>query len=503
MKCARVLVALAVVAFVAAVPASSAGFGSYPQVGNGPGHLGVASGGGPTQMSNPRFSVAGMYWLMQTGVVVGSGKVIGLAGALNLQGQPSTAVVAVNERTGQVAWTAYVPNAFGSGLACSWGRPAIDEANGVVLVAEGNQLVGLNVASGNQLWSMPAQTGKYFVNVCPTVADGVAYVVDYVDITDHVSASTLYAVNVVTGQLLWTAGVGQTRGGCTPAVSAGKVMLATNQGEFLTFDTATHAAYPELTLDDAAYGFFGGVTAEGNSAYIVSFAFGKDKGPTMLYKIDISTAMPTVMWKAVAPRSDVMPVIAGNVVLVSGGDGYPKFSGTGYSIDWPSICAFDKSTGQFLWKTERAGGWTSQPVYANGLVYAVTQVGQYTGVTSSLYVLDISKAPDDPAFVVASTSQIGNSVAVANGNVYGTGPTNASLPSPSNLVAFGPAVRITGDINNDGYVNVGDLQLLVAAWGSQLTPPNNSNWNADADLNGDGYINVGDLQLLVANWGSN
>ena len=59
---------------------------------------------------------------------------------------------------------------------------------------------------------------------------------------------------------------------------------------------------------------------------------------------------------------------------------------------------------------------------------------------------------------------------------------------------------MTGDVNADDYVNVGDLQTLVAAWGAQGSPLS-TNWNADADLNGDGYINVGDLQILVANWG--
>jgi hypothetical protein len=440
-------------------------------------------------MSSPRFSVPGMSWVGQAGVVVGCGKVIGLASALNPQGQLSTAVVAVDERTGQVAWTAYAPLPFGT----SWGRPSLDEQRGIVLVAEGNLLIGLNVVNGSQVWSLPAETGKYFVNTCPTVAEGVVYVVDYVDTNDYVSTSKLYAVNVATGQLLWSANVGQTRGGCNPAVSGGKVMLATNEGRFLTFDTATHVAYPEPPLDDTAYGFFGGVTAEGNSAYIVSFAFGADLGPTKLYKIDTSTATPTVAWEAVAPRSDVMPLVIGNVVLVSGGDGFPKFRYTEYHIDWPSIWAFDKSTGQFLWKTETAGGWTSQPVYANGILYAVTQVGQYTGNTSSLYALDISQAPGDPAFVVANTSQIGNSVAVANGNVYGTNPTK--------LTAFGPAVTLAGDINGDGYVNVSDLQVLVAAWGSHAGPLPSGNWNANADLNGDGFINVGDLQVLVANWG--
>lgn len=58
---------------------------------------------------------------------------------------------------------------------------------------------------------------------------------------------------------------------------------------------------------------------------------------------------------------------------------------------------------------------------------------------------------------------------------------------------------LTGDINADRYVNVGDLQLLVASWG---TKKDDAGYNANADLNHDSYINVGDLQLFVVNWGT-
>ncbi len=62
------------------------------------------------------------------------------------------------------------------------------------------------------------------------------------------------------------------------------------------------------------------------------------------------------------------------------------------------------------------------------------------------------------------------------------------------------AVHMMGDVNHDHYVNVGDLQLLIAAWGSQEVPLS-SHWSEAADLNDDGYVSVGDLQALVANWG--
>lgn len=57
---------------------------------------------------------------------------------------------------------------------------------------------------------------------------------------------------------------------------------------------------------------------------------------------------------------------------------------------------------------------------------------------------------------------------------------------------------LVGDINFDGYVNVGDLQLLVQAWDARK---GDAHYSPTADCNGDGFVNVGDLQLLVGNWG--
>ncbi len=59
------------------------------------------------------------------------------------------------------------------------------------------------------------------------------------------------------------------------------------------------------------------------------------------------------------------------------------------------------------------------------------------------------------------------------------------------------ALHYPGDINGDNCVNVGDLQVLVAAWASS---EGDSKWNPDADCNSDGYVNVGDLQVLVFHW---
>ena len=50
-----------------------------------------------------------------------------------------------------------------------------------------------------------------------------------------------------------------------------------------------------------------------------------------------------------------------------------------------------------------------------------------------------------------------------------------------------------GDIDGDGNVNVTDLLMIIADWGSN---------DSSADLDGDGIVAVGDLLIAIANWGS-
>jgi hypothetical protein len=58
---------------------------------------------------------------------------------------------------------------------------------------------------------------------------------------------------------------------------------------------------------------------------------------------------------------------------------------------------------------------------------------------------------------------------------------------------------LTGDINGDGVVNLADLLILAAAFGSE---PGDTNWNPACDFNGDGQVDVSDLLMLAENWGT-
>ncbi len=59
-------------------------------------------------------------------------------------------------------------------------------------------------------------------------------------------------------------------------------------------------------------------------------------------------------------------------------------------------------------------------------------------------------------------------------------------------------LKIVGDINGDGVVNILDGILLANAFSSK---PGDSNWNPNADLNGDGTVNILDAIILANNFG--
>ena len=59
-------------------------------------------------------------------------------------------------------------------------------------------------------------------------------------------------------------------------------------------------------------------------------------------------------------------------------------------------------------------------------------------------------------------------------------------------------IKLPGDVNGDGTVNVSDLGRLGLAWGSSVGDPN---YDPRCDFNGDGVINVSDLGIMGLWWG--
>ncbi|MCC6680764.1 MAG: hypothetical protein IT445_07665 [Phycisphaeraceae bacterium] len=81
------------------------------------------------------------------------------------------------------------------------------------------------------------------------------------------------------------------------------------------------------------------------------------------------------------------------------------------------------------------------------------------------------------------------------GNVDEFGFWNATLTPLQMQSLYLSVVAHAGDANNDGLVNLSDLQILGDNWQSTT-----AGWSS-ADFNGDEAVNLADLQILGDNWG--
>jgi hypothetical protein len=59
-------------------------------------------------------------------------------------------------------------------------------------------------------------------------------------------------------------------------------------------------------------------------------------------------------------------------------------------------------------------------------------------------------------------------------------------------------VRIMGDVNGDGTVDMADVSLLIDAF---MTYPEHPLWNPDADLNQDNSVDMVDISIVIENFG--
>jgi hypothetical protein len=74
-----------------------------------------------------------------------------------------------------------------------------------------------------------------------------------------------------------------------------------------------------------------------------------------------------------------------------------------------------------------------------------------------------------------------------------------TIPTGSNTLSDGTMqVRIMGDVNGDGIVNMDDIMTIVSAFGSYSGHPR---WNPDCDLNQHGIVDLSDIVAALMNYG--
>lgn len=94
--------------------------------------------------------------------------------------------------------------------------------------------------------------------------------------------------------------------------------------------------------------------------------------------------------------------------------------------------------------------------------------------------------------------------AAANGNsILSIGETNLRnslglLISHKLLEGVGLVrIKLRGDVNNDGVVDLYDLTIVGTAWDSRS---DDQNWNPHADIDGDGHVFLYDLTIVGTDW---
>ena len=91
-----------------------------------------------------------------------------------------------------------------------------------------------------------------------------------------------------------------------------------------------------------------------------------------------------------------------------------------------------------------------------------------------------------PSQIESRLTQAANNIDAANPRRY-----QGKLGAGRLNVGATLAAMTAADLNQDGWVDDADLEILLAAWGSSGSP---------ADLNGDGTVGVPDLLIILAAW---
>jgi hypothetical protein len=99
----------------------------------------------------------------------------------------------------------------------------------------------------------------------------------------------------------------------------------------------------------------------------------------------------------------------------------------------------------------------------------------------------------NPAGQTPSSTVLHTASANASFVQYESNTTNNYLASPTQIM-----IKLLGDINGDGKVNLSDLTALAKAY---KTTPGMPNWNPEADINNDGIVNLSDLVSVAKNYG--
>ncbi len=485
---------------------------SWTHLGGNPQHT-AAAGRGPATLDRVRWTVTldpNEALIDQASPVVADGRVIVAARRLQASTHVGNRVIAFSVDDGCRLWACDLP----SDTLDSWSSPTLDPCRGTVLVSSAKRLYALRDSDGMLLWETPLR--RSVVNASPVVTDDLSISgtpTDRVLLTDYHplgSDASLYCINVSPhdlphnpfkpGDLVWRLPIGSASG-ATPAYRDGRAYLASGPGRVLAVDVLDPPRDPNdpnrpvpawdsdlVSPRTPNEGFYGGVSLADGRLLAAQYEFQSGSNSARLLAIDADDG--SLLWSAASERSSSIPLPLGDDVLLSGGI-------VGFNSE-PKIQRFapDGNQATLLWEASAGngvpvGGYAHHPARVGDRLYVGRpSTSMFFGPHTDLYILDLGREPNDPAFVVDQYSGAGGTPALAYGRLFSIGPAG--------LVAFEPSDECAADTDASGTVDLSDLAAVLADFGAMRGM---SGYNAAADIDLSGVIDLGDLAILLAVFG--
>ena len=285
---------------------------------------------------------------------------------------------ALDAATGDILWQNQV-NREGSPDS----SPAV--SGGIVYVGswEGH-IYALDAATGDLLWRYQVGVSGSSGSSSPAVSGGVAYFVGYWGGDSlRLGNASLFALDAVTGNLLWRFGFGDYKPS-SPAVSGGIVYVGFWNGHIYALDAVTGNLLWRHDTDgmvDSSPAVSGGVVYVGSNDH-------------HLYALDAATG--ELLWRYETDSMvDSSPAVSGGVVYVGSRYGH--------------LYALDAATGELLWRYDADSRVGSAPAVSGGVVYVGSD-------DHHLYALDA--ATGELLWRYNAGSRAGASPVVSGGVVY-------------------------------------------------------------------------------------
>jgi outer membrane protein assembly factor BamB len=356
---------------------------------------------------------------------------------------------------------------------------------------EGGHLYCFDGDNGTLVWKFYFTEGGYGNLPSPIIHDGVVF---FSSGTTGVSQQrgSMFALslfdmeNATTPKTIWKKSLNSIVT-TSPAYSNGRILVGyTTYGESPSYEGDSYIASLNATdgslvwsylVEKVYYDLRSSPTVVDGKVFFGSYG--------IVYCLNESSG--ELLWKTELANTDIYasPAVAYGRLYV----GTLSFKG---SPDIPAVFAcLNSSTGEIIWKHQLQmypddESPASSPAVADGKVF----------VCAGHHIYAFNETDGNVVWSFETTDYSGGcSPAVALDSVY-------VLDQDGYVYCFGPTLAHvrTGDVNQDGTVDISDAILAASAFG---TYPGHPKWDSKADLNQDDAVDIFDLIILVSNFGKN